>query len=102
MTTQEYKWMYDFALVTKQQLEEVGFKIDLQVMDWSTLGQRRVQPKEYDVFTTGMGNFFDPTHHIYLTPNWPGWTVGRGDRRPSGPARARDRSRRSATRSGSR
>src|SRR5262245_49130073 len=74
MTTQEYKWMYDFALVTKQQLEEVGFKIDLQVMDWSTLGQRRVQPKEYDVFTTGMGNFYDPTHHIYLTPNWPGWT----------------------------
>jgi peptide/nickel transport system substrate-binding protein len=74
MTTQEYKWMYDFALVTKQQLEEVGFKIDLQVVDWSTLGQRRVQPKEYDVFTTGMGNFFDPTHHIYLTPTWPGWT----------------------------
>ena len=74
MTTQEYKWMYDFALVTKQQLEEVGFKIDLQVMDWSTLGQRRVQPKEYDVFTTGMGNFYDPTHHIYLGPNWPGWT----------------------------
>ena len=74
MTTQEYKWMYDFALVTKQQLEEVGFKIDLQVMDWSTLGQRRVKPAEYDVFTTGMGNFFDPTHHIYLGPNWPGWT----------------------------
>src|SRR5688572_28384163 len=74
MTTQEYKWMYDFALVTKQQLEEVGFKIDLQVMDWSTLGQRRVQLKEYDVFTTGMGNFYDPTHHIYLGPNWPGWT----------------------------
>ena len=66
--------MYDFALVTKQQLEDVGFVIDLQVMDWSTLGQRRVNPKEYDVFTTGMGNFFDPTHHIYLTPNWPGWT----------------------------
>src|SRR5499425_1563927 len=74
MTTQEYKWMYDFALVSKQQLEDVGFKIDLQVMDWSTLGQRRVQPKEYDVFTTGMGNFFDPTQHIYLGPNWPGWT----------------------------
>jgi peptide/nickel transport system substrate-binding protein len=74
MTTQEYKWMYDFALVTKQQLEEVGFKIDLQVMDWSTLGQRRIKPAEYDVFTTGMGNFFDPTHHIYLGPNWPGWT----------------------------
>jgi len=75
MTTQEYKWMYDFALVTKQQLEDVGFKIDLQVMDWSTLGQRRVNPKEYDAFTTGIGNAFDPTHHVYLTPTWPGWTT---------------------------
>ncbi|MBI3455202.1 MAG: ABC transporter substrate-binding protein [Candidatus Rokubacteria bacterium] len=74
MTTQEYKWMYDFAIVTKQQLEDAGFTIDLQVVDWATLVKRRNNPKEYDVFTTGMGNFYDPTHHIYLGPNWPGWT----------------------------
>jgi len=74
MTTQEYKWMYDFALLSKQQLEDVGFTIDLQVVDWATLVKRRNNSKEYDVFTTGMGNFYDPTHHIYLGPNWPGWT----------------------------
>jgi peptide/nickel transport system substrate-binding protein len=74
MTTQEYKWMYDFAILTKQQLEDVGFNIDLQVVDWATLVKRRNNSKEYDVFTTGMGNFYDPTHHIYLTPSWPGWT----------------------------
>src|SRR5213083_134424 len=74
MTTQEYKWMYDFALLSKQQLEDAGFTIDLQVVDWATLVKRRNNPKEYDVFTTGMGNFYDPTHHIYLGPNWPGWT----------------------------
>jgi peptide/nickel transport system substrate-binding protein len=74
MTTQEYKWMYDFALLTKQQLEDVGFNIDLQVVDWATLVKRRNNAKEYDVFTTGMGAFYDPTHHIYLTSTWPGWT----------------------------
>src|SRR6266478_5922415 len=74
MTTQEYKWMYDFALLSKQQLEDAGFTIDLQVVDWVTLVKRRNNSKEYDVFTTGMGNFYDPTHHIYLGPNWPGWT----------------------------
>jgi peptide/nickel transport system substrate-binding protein len=74
MTTQEYKWMYDFALVSKQQLEDAGFTIDLQVVDWATLVKRRNNSKEYDVFTTGMGSFYDPTHHIYLTPSWPGWT----------------------------
>jgi peptide/nickel transport system substrate-binding protein len=74
VTTQEYKWMYDFALLSKQQLEDAGFTIDLQVVDWATLVKRRNNPKEYDAFTTGMGNFYDPTHHIYLSPNWPGWT----------------------------
>src|SRR5213594_634461 len=75
VTTQEYKWMYDFALLTKQQLEDVGFNIDLQVVDWATLVKRRNNPKEYEAFTTGMGAFYDPTHHIYLTPSWPGWTT---------------------------
>jgi peptide/nickel transport system substrate-binding protein len=75
MTTQEYKWMYDFALLSKQQLEDVGFVIDLQVVDWATLVKRRNNSKEYDVFTTGMGAFYDPTHHIYLTAGWPGWTT---------------------------
>src|SRR6267378_7479203 len=75
MTTQEYKWMYDFALLSKQQLEDAGFNIDLQVVDWATLVKRRNNPKEYEAFTTGMGSFYDPTHHIYLTPGWPGWTT---------------------------
>ena len=73
MTTQEYKWMYDFALVTKQQLEDVGFNIDLQVVDWATLVKRRNNPKEYDAFTTGIGTGYDPTQHVYLTASWPGW-----------------------------
>src|SRR5262249_42746035 len=69
-----YKWMYDFALLTKQQLEDIGFKIDLQVVDWATLVKRRNNPKEYDVFTTGIGTAYDPTQHVYLTSSWPGWT----------------------------
>jgi peptide/nickel transport system substrate-binding protein len=75
MTTQEYKWMYDFALLTKQQLEDVGFAIDLQVVDWATLVKRRNNSKEYDAFTTGIGAIYDPTHVNFLTANWPGWTT---------------------------
>jgi len=75
MTTQEYKWMYDFALVTKQQLEDVGFVIDLQALDWATVVNRRNNPKEYEAFTTGTGLFYDPTHVDFLTPHWPGWTT---------------------------
>jgi peptide/nickel transport system substrate-binding protein len=74
MTTQEYKWMYDFALVSKQQLEDAGFVIDLQVVDWATLVKRRNNPKEYDVFTTGIGPQYDPTNSNVLSCSWPGWT----------------------------
>jgi peptide/nickel transport system substrate-binding protein len=74
MTTQEYKWMYDFALVSKQQLEDAGFVIDLQVVDWATLVKRRNNSKEYDVFTTGIGPQYDPTNSNVLSCSWPGWT----------------------------
>ena len=74
MTTQEYKWMYDFALLTKQQLEDVGFVIDLQVVDWATLIKRRNNSKEYDAFTTGIGAIYDPAHVNFLSAGWPGWT----------------------------
>jgi peptide/nickel transport system substrate-binding protein len=73
MTTQEYDWMYKFALVTKQQLEDVGFKVDLQVVDWATLVQRRNNPDLYDAFTTGIGQFADPTLHVVVSCDWPGW-----------------------------
>ena len=30
--------MYNTAVVAKQQMEEVGFVVDLQVVDWATPG----------------------------------------------------------------
>jgi peptide/nickel transport system substrate-binding protein len=66
--------MYDFALVSKQQLEDAGFTIDLQVVDWATLVKRRNNSKEYDAFTTGIGPQYDPTNSNVLSCSWPGWT----------------------------
>ena len=54
LTTQEYEHMYKTALVAKQQLEEVGFKIDLQVLDWATLTQRSTKPDLFDVASNGV------------------------------------------------
>jgi peptide/nickel transport system substrate-binding protein len=73
LTTQEYQWMYKNALVARQQLEEVGFKIDLQVVDWATLVQRRNKPELYDVFSTGFGFTPDPALATAVDCNWPGW-----------------------------
>ena len=73
ITTREYEWMYKNALVAKPQLEAAGFKVDLQVLDWATLVQRRNKPELYDVFSTGFGFVLEPSLATAVQCNWPGW-----------------------------
>ncbi|HXH82111.1 MAG TPA: ABC transporter substrate-binding protein [Candidatus Tectomicrobia bacterium] len=73
LTTKEYQWMYKNALVAKQQLEAVGFTIDLQVVDWATLVQRRNKPELYEVFSTGITFNPEPAFSTGTLCGWPGW-----------------------------
>jgi len=73
LTTQEYEHMYKIALVAKQQLEEVGFKIDLQVLDWATLTQRWNKPELFDVFSNGYTYRLDPALDGMIQCASPGW-----------------------------
>ena len=72
ITTREYEWMYKTALVAKQQLETAGFVVDLQVLDWATLVQRRNKPELFDVFSTGFTFNADPALATSLQCAWPG------------------------------
>ena len=73
ITTKEYQWMYKNALVATQQLEAVGFKVDLQVVDWATLVQRRNKPEVWDVFSTGITFNPEPAFSTAAACDWPGW-----------------------------
>lgn len=73
IVTREYEYHYKPALVAKAQLEEVGFNIDLQVMDWATVVQRRVKPELWDVFSTGMSFSAEATTAAQLLCEYPGW-----------------------------
>jgi peptide/nickel transport system substrate-binding protein len=73
MTTKEYDYHYNSALIAKHQLEEVGLKIDLQVLDWATVVQRRSKPELWDVFTTAITFQPDPALTSNLQCDWPGW-----------------------------
>jgi peptide/nickel transport system substrate-binding protein len=97
ITTREYEWMYKSALVSKQQLEEVGFKIDLQVLDWATLVQRRNKPELFDVFSTGFTFTADPALATALQCGWPGtWCLEDKDRLMQELARESDPKKRKA------
>jgi peptide/nickel transport system substrate-binding protein len=75
MATQEYSYMYGAAVVAKQQLEEAGFVVDLQVTDWATVLERRAQKDAWDVFVTGHGFVPDPSQITYVGQMniYPGW-----------------------------
>jgi peptide/nickel transport system substrate-binding protein len=72
LTTREYEPFFRMAMVAKQQLEEAGFVVDLQIMDSATLIQRRAKPELFDVFSTMFGFTPDPALSSALQCAWPG------------------------------
>lgn len=75
MTTQEYSYMYGQAIVAKQQLEEAGFVIDLQVTDWATVLTNRAEKDKWEFFLTGHGAVPDPSQITFIGQMnvYPGW-----------------------------
>ena len=73
IVTTEYEHHYKPAVVAKSQLEEAGFKIDLQVSDWATVVQRRNKPELWDAFSTAFTFVPEPTTSAQVLCEWPGW-----------------------------
>ncbi|MDR7458114.1 MAG: ABC transporter substrate-binding protein, partial [Armatimonadota bacterium] len=73
VTTMEYVAYGTAAQVAKPMLEQAGFTVDLQVVDWATLVQRRARPELWDVFSTAFSFVPDPIFMLVLQPSWPGW-----------------------------
>ena len=74
LTSQQYDFHYRIALVMAENLKAAGLKIDMQVVDWSTLIQRRNDPALWDIYITHSAVLPEPT----LTPpqlgdGAPGW-----------------------------
>ena len=73
LTTRDYEYMYNTAVVVQAQLEEIGLKIQMDVVDWPTLMQLHIEPSAYDVFTSGFSTVTDPTQHLIFDPSYGGW-----------------------------
>ena len=73
LVTTEYEHHYKPAVVAKSQLEEIGFKIDLQVSDWATVVQRRGKPELWDAFSTAFVVVPEPSTATQVNCEWPGW-----------------------------
>lgn len=76
ITSAAFDWAYKPALIASQQLEEAGFTVDLQVLDWATVLSRRANPDLNEVFSTSFifsPGIDPPIQPVILGPTWPGW-----------------------------
>jgi peptide/nickel transport system substrate-binding protein len=73
LTTQQYDYMFKSTVVAAAQLQHVGFKVDMQVLEWAGVLDHRAKPADYDLFTTSHGFVADPALITVFTPTYPGW-----------------------------
>jgi peptide/nickel transport system substrate-binding protein len=74
LTSRQYDFHYNMALLMAEQLKRAGFKVDLNVVDWATLVQRRNDPKLWDIYVTHSGQFPEPMlSPPQLGDGAPGW-----------------------------
>lgn len=74
LTSRQYDFHYNMALLMAEQLKRAGFKPELNVVDWATLVQRRNDPKLWDLYVTHSGQFPEPMlSPPQLGDGAPGW-----------------------------
>ena len=73
LTTQQYDYMFKSTVVAAAQLQHVGFKVDMQVLEWAGVLDHRSKPADYDLFTTSHGFVADPALITVFNPGYPGW-----------------------------
>lgn len=67
MTTQAYPELYNASLILKQQLEDIGVKIDLQVYDWGTMLTKISDKTAFDLYPMNYPASSAPVCVNYIT-----------------------------------
>jgi peptide/nickel transport system substrate-binding protein len=61
------------AQTVQQQLEKYGIKVDLQLMPASNVAQKRTDPANFEIFSSFLPAYPDPTLIPYLQSTFPGF-----------------------------
>lgn len=73
LTSRQYEFHYKMAQVAAEYLKLAGFKVDMQVVDWATLTQRRADPKLWDIYISHSPFLPEPALMGALSTGSPGW-----------------------------
>jgi peptide/nickel transport system substrate-binding protein len=73
MVSKQYDFHFKMAQVAAEYMRAAGFEVDLQVLDWATLLQRRNDPAVWEIFFTHGPILPEPTLYSFMTHSAPGW-----------------------------
>lgn len=73
LTSRQYEFHYKMAQVAAEYLKAAGLAVQLDVVDWATLVQRRAEPALWDIFITHSPFLPDPALIAPLPASYPGW-----------------------------
>ena len=73
LTSRQYEFHYKMAQVAAEYLKLAGFAVDLQVVDWATLTQRRTDKALWDIYITHSPFLPEPALIGSLSTSSPGW-----------------------------
>lgn len=74
LTSRQYEFHFKMAEVAKVALEAAGFKVEMNVVDWATLGQQRNDPALWDIYITHSPFLPEPAlTDLYTSGSRLGW-----------------------------
>jgi peptide/nickel transport system substrate-binding protein len=75
LTSRQYEFHYKMALVAQEYLKAAGFTVQLDVVEWATLVQRRADPALWDIYITHSPFLPEPALIGIMSDASPGWWV---------------------------
>lgn len=70
ITSRDYEHLYNAAVVTKEQLDNIGMNVELEVYDWPTVSTRSADPSTWGIFPNGFAGRSAPTEIPYFNNNY--------------------------------
>jgi peptide/nickel transport system substrate-binding protein len=80
LTSRQYEFHFKMAEVAAVALEQAGFSVHMDVVDWATLGQRRNDPALWDIYITHSPFLPEPAlTSLYAATSRLGWSDAEKD-----------------------
>jgi len=66
--------MDKMAEILRQNLESIGVKTEVTIVDWATFTSYRTDSSKYDMYITTFASVPIPSQKLYFGPTYPGWS----------------------------